>query len=119
MTFDSFWNEVVLFGGSVASGRLNDTWEYDVKPINTSMTFSPDAEWHNPHVDGHARLLLVCTDGYSSSLAAAALVELGYPRAGDVAGGFRAWRLAGLPVVAAPDREGGVLPGMHPPDPVS
>jgi rhodanese-related sulfurtransferase len=78
----------------------------------------PTSGWHNPHAAGH-RLVLLCTDGYSSSLAAATLVELGHPRAGDVSGGFRAWRLAGLPVVAAPEREDGVLPGMHPPDPVS
>jgi rhodanese-related sulfurtransferase len=78
----------------------------------------PTSGWHNPHVDGHERLLLLCTDGYSSSLAAATLVTMGRERAGDVTGGFRAWRLAGLPVLEAPEREDGVLPGMHPPDPV-
>ena len=77
----------------------------------------PTSGWHNAHVDGHDRLLVLCTDGYSSSLAAATLVTMGYGRAGDVAGGFRAWRLAGLPVVEAPARDAGILPGLHPPDP--
>ena len=53
------------------------------------------------------------------SLAAATLVTMGHDRAGDVTGGFRAWRLAGLPVLEAPEREDAVLPGMHPPDPVA
>ena len=42
--------------------------------------------------------IVVCTEGYTSSLAAAALVSLGLP-AGDVVGGIHAWRAAGLPVV--------------------
>ena len=48
--------------------------------------------------DRDARLILVCNDGYSSSLAASDLVEMGFPHAGDIAGGFRAWAAAGLPV---------------------
>ena len=46
-------------------------------------------------------------------LAAAGLVELGRD-AGDVEGGFEAWRAAGLPVVPARVWDG--LPGMGPPD---
>ena len=43
------------------------------------------------------RLVLVCAQGYSSSLAAASLVELGV-QAGDLEGGFEGWAAAGLPV---------------------
>ena len=43
-------------------------------------------------------LILVCNDGFSSSLAAARLKELGRQSVGDVAGGFRAWKLEGLPI---------------------
>ncbi len=43
-------------------------------------------------------LVVVCNDGYSSSLAAALLQELGFERATDLDGGFRAWAAAGLPV---------------------
>lgn len=43
--------------------------------------------------------IVVCTEGYTSSLAASSLVSLGLP-ASDVVGGIHAWRAAGLPVVA-------------------
>jgi rhodanese-related sulfurtransferase len=48
--------------------------------------------------DPGARLVLVCNEGYQSSLAAATLQDLGFARATDLAGGFQAWRAAGLPV---------------------
>jgi rhodanese-related sulfurtransferase len=44
-------------------------------------------------------VLLICDEGYQSSLAAANLVRMGH-EAGDVIGGFQAWRDAGLAVVA-------------------
>jgi rhodanese-related sulfurtransferase len=43
-------------------------------------------------------LVVVCNDGYSSSLAAATLRDMGFSRAADLIGGFRAWKAAGLPV---------------------
>jgi rhodanese-related sulfurtransferase len=42
--------------------------------------------------------IVVCTEGYTSSLAASSLVSLGLP-ASDIVGGIHAWRAAGLPVV--------------------
>jgi rhodanese-related sulfurtransferase len=36
-------------------------------------------------------VVVVCSEGYASSLAAASLRELGYPRAADLEGGYRAW----------------------------
>lgn len=50
-------------------------------------------------------LVVVCNDGYSSSLAAASLQRLGFCKATDLRGGFRAWRNAGLPVDVA-ERDG-------------
>lgn len=44
----------------------------------------------------------ICAHGYSSSLAAATLRDLGFSLAADVAGGFEAWVAAGLPVEPAP-----------------
>jgi rhodanese-related sulfurtransferase len=58
--------------------------------------------------------VLVCTHGYSSSLAAATLRELGFLRVTDLEGGFEAWRDAGLPVRAAPRRRPDA-PGMGAP----
>jgi rhodanese-related sulfurtransferase len=72
----------------------------------------PASGWSNAHVADRALpLVLVCAHGYSSSLAAAALVELGFEHAGDLIGGFEAWREAGLPVAAAPPPDD-ELPGM-------
>jgi rhodanese-related sulfurtransferase len=44
-------------------------------------------------------VVVVCNEGYASSLAAASLRAVGVWRATDLDGGFRAWRAAGLPVV--------------------
>jgi rhodanese-related sulfurtransferase len=53
----------------------------------------------DPAVGGvERRVIVVCNEGYQSSLAAATLREIGFTRAADLAGGFRAWRGAGLPV---------------------
>ena len=59
----------------------------------------PSSEHRDPRIDGREHpLILMCNEGYQSSLAAAALQELGHDRATDLAGGFQAWRAAGLPV---------------------
>ena len=46
-------------------------------------------------------VILVCNEGYQSSLAAAALQDLGFFDATDLIGGFQAWRQAGLPITQA------------------
>ena len=51
--------------------------------------------------DAGRQLILMCDEGYQSSLAAANLKRMGLERATDLAGGFRAWRAAGLPVQPA------------------
>ena len=79
----------------------------------------PDSSWRNPHVGGLDRqILLLCEHGCSSSLAAATLVDLGFERAGDVIGGFAAWREALLPTAPAPpsQRQPGEPAGMGQPD---
>ena len=64
----------------------------------------PASRWRRPEVSDPARrVILMCDEGYQSSLAAATLQGLGLPRATDLAGGFQAWRAAGLPVEPAPD----------------
>lgn len=80
----------------------------------------PESEWRTSHVGGlDSRIVLLCDHGFSSVLAAASLVDLGFTQAGDVVGGFAAWRAAGLPVQEAPpiQREPGELAGMRPPEP--
>jgi rhodanese-related sulfurtransferase len=78
----------------------------------------PDSPWRNPLAcDLERRVIVMCDHGYSSSLAAATLVELGFSSVGDIVGGFLAWRDAGLPVAGAPaPSENDLLPGMGGPD---
>jgi rhodanese-related sulfurtransferase len=57
----------------------------------------PASEAHDPTVADH-HIILLCAHGYSSSLAARRLQELGYDDATDVIGGFEAWAAEGLPV---------------------
>jgi len=44
-------------------------------------------------------VIITCQEGYTSSLAAACLQDLGLSRATDLDGGFAAWRAAGLPTI--------------------
>ena len=48
--------------------------------------------------DHDREIIVMCSEGYASSLVAATLVDLGYVSAGDLDGGFLAWARAGLPV---------------------
>ena len=60
---------------------------------------APDGDQRDPRLsDPAGRVIVMCDSGYQSSLAAANLRELGLRRAADLAGGFQAWREAGLPV---------------------
>jgi rhodanese-related sulfurtransferase len=45
-------------------------------------------------------VIVTCQEGYTSSLAAASLQDLGLSRATDLIGGFAAWRTAGLPTIS-------------------
>jgi rhodanese-related sulfurtransferase len=59
----------------------------------------PSSEARDARVGGLERhVIVMCDEGYQSSLAAASLQQLGFARATDLAGGFQAWRAAGLPV---------------------
>lgn len=65
-------------------------------------------EWRADPASGHddprlssdldRRVIVVCNEGYQSSLAAATLQDLGFPNATDLVGGFQAYASAGLPV---------------------
>lgn len=63
--------------------------------------FDPESDARLPEATGYdVRVVVLCSEGYTSSLAAASLQDLGLHRATDIAGGFRAWKEAGLPTVA-------------------
>ncbi|GAA0567192.1 rhodanese-like domain-containing protein [Actinomadura livida] len=64
----------------------------------------PASDARLPVATGHdVRVIVLCSEGYTSSLAAASLHDLGLTRATDVVGGFRAWRAAGLPATGGAD----------------
>jgi rhodanese-related sulfurtransferase len=60
------------------------------------------------------RVMVICQEGYTSSLAAAALHDLGLHRATDVIGGFWAWTAAGLPSAPASAGTVTLAPGAAP-----
>ncbi len=61
--------------------------------------FDPASASRLPQAGGYGiRVIIMCSEGYTSSLAAASLQDLGLANATDLAGGFRAWAAAGLPV---------------------
>jgi rhodanese-related sulfurtransferase len=63
--------------------------------------FDPRSDARLPEATGYdVRLIIMCSEGYASSLAAASLQDLGLRNATDLAGGFVAWAKAGLPVQA-------------------
>ena len=62
----------------------------------------PAVPTSNPKLPFDAHVILICREGYSSSLAAALLRAIGFSRATDVIGGIEAWQEAGLPVEPYP-----------------
>jgi len=66
----------------------------------------PASPWRIPQATGHdLEVIVLCNQGYSSSLVADTLRTLGLHRAVDVVGGFEAWAAAGLPVVPAVEED--------------
>ncbi len=63
----------------------------------------PASAWRIPEATGYDReVIVVCREGYSSSLAAASLQTLGLRQATDMIGGVHGWREAGLPMSDRP-----------------
>ena len=59
----------------------------------------PTSPHRVPEIDGYDQLIIVvCNEGYASSLAAKSLQDLGLRRATDLIDGFIAWRAANLPI---------------------
>jgi rhodanese-related sulfurtransferase len=63
----------------------------------------PTSPHRIPQISDHDQtVIVICNEGYSSSLAAATLHRLGLRRATDVIGGVQAWLSAGLPICGRP-----------------
>jgi rhodanese-related sulfurtransferase len=75
----------------------------------------PESDHRLAEITDHGHeLIIVCSEGYASSFAAATLVDLGFASAADLDGGFRAWEAAGLPVASSPDERVTPPPGSPP-----
>ncbi|KQX92606.1 rhodanese-like domain-containing protein [Streptomyces clavifer] len=77
-----------LIPGALVIERNELEWRLD--PLGSHR--APEAVSHDLPV------VVICNEGYASSLAVASLRQLGLRRATDLIGGFQAWRAAGLPV---------------------
>jgi rhodanese-related sulfurtransferase len=90
--------------GSVVIERNHLEWRLD-----------PASEARLPWVTGYElRPIVICAEGYTSSLAAAALQDLGLAEATDVVGGYQAWQAAGLPTARSAERAAVIAPGASP-----
>jgi len=81
-----------LVPGALVVERNELEWRLDPRGSHRL----PEATSHD------LRIVVICNEGYASSLAAESLHRLGLHRATDLVGGFQAWREAGLPVEPAP-----------------
>lgn len=80
-----------LIPGAIVLPRNSLEWRCD-----------PSSPWRHPAITSReVHLIVVCHEGYQSSLAAATLQQLGLANATDLDGGFTAWAASGLPVIAA------------------
>ncbi|MEV6427574.1 rhodanese-like domain-containing protein [Nocardia sp. NPDC051463] len=75
--------------GSVVVERIVLEWRLD-----------PQGDHRLPGLTEDSAVVILCNEGYASSLAARDARELGLRNATDLIGGFRAWKAAGLPVIA-------------------
>jgi rhodanese-related sulfurtransferase len=81
-----------LIPGALVVERNELEWRLDPRGSHRL----PEATSHD------LRVVVICNEGYASSLAAESLHRLGLHRATDLVGGFQAWWEAGLPVMPAP-----------------
>ena len=61
----------------------------------------PDSDFRHPLIDHGSFLILICNQGYKSSLVAADLIDMGLSHKviTDVVGGFEAWKASDLPII--------------------
>lgn len=109
-------NEVLAAGGLLVDIRPAAQRAGEGEIPGSIVIERNDLEWrldptcahrHAECDDPDRPVVVVCQEGYASSLAARSLRSLGLSRVTDLDGGFAAWRDAGLPVVPGPTRTGG------------
>ncbi|KOT87997.1 sulfurtransferase [Streptomyces sp. NRRL F-5755] len=99
--------EIQRDGGLLVDIRYAELRERDGTIPGALIVERNELEWRldptgahrAPQATGHdLPVVVICNEGYASSLAAVSLRRLGLYRATDLVGGFQAWRAAGLPV---------------------
>jgi rhodanese-related sulfurtransferase len=85
--------EFGAYPGALIIERNHLEWRLDP----TSDARIAEATSHDVEV------IVACQEGYTSSLAAAALIDLGLHKTADLKGGFVAWEASGLPVEPGPN----------------
>jgi rhodanese-related sulfurtransferase len=84
-----------LIPGAILLPRNSLEWRCD-----------PASPWRHPAIASwDVRIILICNQGYQSSLAAATLQRLGLVHATDLDGGFTSWAAAGLPVMTTASQD--------------
>jgi rhodanese-related sulfurtransferase len=100
-------------GALIVDTRTSEQWSRDGTIPGAIQVDRVTLEWRldptSPHRIAEAtheqiRVIVVCDEGFSSSLAVASLHDLGLINATDVIGGFQAWKAAGLPVTGNLER---------------
>lgn len=79
-----------------AEGEI--TGSVPVERIHLEWRLDPASEHRLPGLTEDTLVVVVCNEGFASSLAARDAQMLGLHRATDLVGGYRAWKAAGLPV---------------------
>ena len=95
LVIDTRTSEQRASAGDIPGALVIDRTVFEWRLDPTSPSRILEANDHN------VRVIVICADGYSSSLAAASLQDLGLVNATDVIGGFAAWKAAGLPIKKA------------------
>jgi rhodanese-related sulfurtransferase len=91
-------------------GEIPGSWI--VERNHLEWRLDPASSSRLPWVSGYEhRILVICQEGYTSSLAAASLLDLGLLQSTDIIGGYRAWAAAGLPTAPAVARTAQVAMG--------
>jgi rhodanese-related sulfurtransferase len=79
-----------------AEGEIPDS--VPIERIVLEWRLDPGGADRLPGFTADTPVVLLCNEGYASSLAARDVLRLGVRSVTDLIGGFRAWRAAGLPV---------------------
>ena len=80
----------------LAEGEIPDS--VPIERIVLEWRLDPAGEHRLPGFTADTPVVVLCNEGYASSLAARDVRQLGVRSVTDLIGGFRAWRAAGLPV---------------------